>query len=127
KASVFIRDCSVKLDIEERILISELNKMRLQESRKHTPSRNKASSDLPPENLFDDGDPAIESQLPKTNSNDLQEHEIIRLLLHYGEMPATWLEEKNYPIAILILSSLQDVEFTDPAAKKIVTIYIEHL
>src|SRR5690606_34778585 len=61
------------------------------------------------------------------SANDLQEQEIIRLLLHYGEMPATWLEEKDYPIAILILSSLQDVEFTYPAAKKIADIYTEHL
>lgn len=127
KASVFIRDCSVKLDIEERILISELNKMRLQQSRKHNPSRNETSSDLPPENLFDDEALATENQLPEINSNDLQEQEIIRLLLHYGEMPATWLEEKNYPIAILILSSLQDVEFTDPVAKKVAAIYIEYL
>jgi len=127
KASVFIRDCSVKLDIEERILISELNKMRLQLSRKSSPSRNEPSSVLPPENLFDDEASATESQLPAVNSNDLQEQEIIRLLLHYGEMPATWLEEKNYPIAILILSSLQDVEFTDPVAKKIAAIYIEYL
>lgn len=127
KASVFIRDCSVKLDIEERVLISELNKMRLQQSRKHNPSRSEPSLDLPPENLFDDETLATESQLAKVNSNDLQEQEIIRLLLHYGEMPATWLEEKNYPIAILILSSLQDVEFTDPVAKKIATIYIEYL
>lgn len=126
KASVFIRDCSVKLDIEERVLISELNKMRLQQSRKHNPSRNEPSSDLPPENLFDDETLAAES-LPEINSNDLQEQEIIRLLLHYGEMPATWLEEKNYPIAILILSSLQDIEFTDPVAKKIAAIYIEYL
>jgi DNA primase len=127
KASVFIRDCSVKLDIEERILISELNKMRLQQTKRSNYSRNEPSSDLPPENLFDDEIPATESQVPQANSNDLQEQEIIRLLLHYGEMPATWLEEKNYPIAILILSSLQDVEFTDPVAKKIAAIYIDYL
>src|SRR5690606_3075704 len=53
KASVFIRDCSVKLDIEERILISELNKIRIQQSRKVTPSR-EAHSDQPPEDLFND-------------------------------------------------------------------------
>ncbi|HUH19999.1 DNA primase [Albibacterium sp.] len=127
KASVFIRDCSVKLDIEERILISELNKMRLQQSRKHNPPRNEPSSDLPPDNLFDDGLQEAGNQLPEINSNDLQEQEIIRLLLHYGEMPASWLEEKSYPIAILILSSLQDVEFTDPAAKKVADIYIDYL
>src|SRR5690606_41912952 len=53
-------------------------------------------------------------QEKRTSANDLQEQEIIRLLLHYGAMPASWLKEDNYPVALLILSSLQDVEFTNP-------------
>jgi len=126
KASVFIRDCSVKLDIEERVLISELNKIRLQQSRKAAPSRSN-SPDLPPEDLFNDEPLAPQSSETKLSSNDLQEQEIIRLLLHYGDMPATWLEEENYPIAVLILSSLQDVEFTHPDTKKIADIYVEYL
>jgi len=126
KASVFIRDCSVKLDIEERVLISELNKIRLQQSRKAAPSRNN-SPDLPPEDLFNDEPLAPQSSETKLSSNDLQEQEIIRLLLHYGDMPATWLEEENYPIAVLILSSLQDVEFTNPNTKKIADIYVDYL
>jgi len=124
KASVFIRDCSVKLDIEERILISELNKIRLQQSRKSFVEHNN-SPDLPPDDLFTDE--PIQQQETKLSANDLQEEEIIRLLLHYGEMPATWLEEKDYPIAILILSSLQDVEFSNPVTKKIAAIYVEYL
>jgi len=127
KASVFIRDCSVKLDIEERILISELNKIRIQQSKKNSSSRSEALLDSAPENLVVEDEQPAEAHLPEINSNDLQEQEIIRLLLHYGEMPASWLEQKNYPIAIFILSSLQDVEFTNPVVKRIVAIYIEYL
>src|SRR5690554_2581622 len=126
KASLFIRDCSTKLDIEERILISELNKMRLQQSRKSAPREQ--APEGPPADLFDDYAPVESTPAEKRSSaNDLQEEEIIRLLLNYGEMPASWLEEKNYPVALLILSSLQDVEFTNPTAKKIADIYVEKL
>lgn len=126
KASVFIRDCSVKLDIEERILISELNKIRIQQSRKAAPARDSAP-DGPPEDLFSDDQPRPNNQETRLSANDLQEQEIIRLLLQYGEMPASWLEEKDYPIAIFILSSLQDIEFTNPSAKKIADIYTDYL
>lgn len=128
KASVFIRDCSVKLDIEERILISELNKIRLQQSRKSAPSASAPSHpDMPPDDLFSDDAQSVEAQESRISSNDLQEQEIIRLLLNYGEMPANWLEQENYPIAFLILSSLQDIEFTNSATKKIADIYTEYL
>lgn len=130
KASVFIRDCSVKLDIEERILISELNKIRIQQSRKSSSNTNTSSHqpfDMPPADLFSDDGPSEEKVESRISANDLQEQEIIRLLLHYGEMPTTWLEDKNYPIAFLMFSSLQDIEFTNSATKKIADIYVEYL
>lgn len=130
KASVFIRDCSTKLDIEERILISELNKIRIQQARKSAPSAKPSGSlgfDMPPDDLFSDDAPREEKPDNRISANDLQEQEIIRLLLHYGDMPTTWLEEKNYPIAFLMFSSLQDIEFTNSATKKIADIYVEYL
>src|SRR5690606_9159293 len=127
KASVFIRDCSVKLNIEERILISELNKIRIQQSKKATSQRDH-TPEGPPEDLFSDDQAADPiTQETKLSANDLQEQEIIRLLLQYGEMPADWLEQKEYPIALFILSSLKDIEFTNPPAKKIADIYTDYL
>lgn len=125
KASLFIRDCSVKLDIEERILITELNKIKLQEARK----RPSSSSQKEPAPTLDTQETTKQTsqQSPTVNSNDLQEKEIIRLLLQYGDQPADWLEDESYPIAVLILSSLQDIEFTQPEAKKILDIYTEFI
>lgn len=125
KASLFIRNCSVKLDIEERILITELNKIKLQQSRK----RPSTKSEIPEEptesqSALINGEATPDSP-PSINANDLQEKEIIRLLLQYGEQPATWLENDNYPLAVLILSSLQDIEFSHPESKKILDIYID--
>jgi len=137
KASVFIRECSGLLDIEERLLIAELNKLKLQAARKNQklsePSGRIASAgDEPPLDLFMDPEEggsessAMEATTASTSSSvKLQEREIIRLLLNYGETPAKW--EQDYPIAFVLFAGLEDVEFTDPIHQKIVKIYLEFM
>jgi len=127
KASLFIRDCSAKLDIEERILITELNKIKLQQAKKGPTAQSIAGTQVSSDSIPDPTNEIETTEQPSTavNSNDLQEKEIVRLLLQYGDQPATWLENDNYPIAVLILSSLQDIEFTHPESKKILDTYIE--
>lgn len=125
KASVFIRECSVLLDIEERLLVAELNKLRIGQARKADknpdplsagPGSSQPASQPPP---ADQGD--------STSSDVLQEREIVRILLHYGHMPATWEAEANIPIAPLLLSGLNDVAFDDPACRAIIDIYKEYM
>lgn len=145
KVSVFIRQCSTLLDIEERALIVELNKLRRAAPRKKTgqqpsPVQGQGPSsrgDSPPADLFDDDRstgalPMESEQAPSladatAGRSVLHEREIVRLLLHYGELPAKWLEaEQQYPIAIVLLVDLQDLEFQDPVCKKIVDCYIDY-
>ncbi|QNL50643.1 DNA primase [Olivibacter sp. SDN3] len=135
KASVFIRECSNLLDIEERLLISELNKLRLKASRKDQQLPEKkasspfAGNEPPPDLFMDPADgvaPSLETTFsPKVNKSQsiaLQEREIIRLLLNYGHVPAKW--EQDYPIAFVLLAGLQDVTFTDALCQKVVTVYL---
>lgn len=139
KASVFIRECSNLLDIEERLLISELNKLRLKATRKNqqTPEKNPspfADNEPPPDLFMDTTDRAASSVIPrdefapdvnKSQSIVLQEREIVRLLLHYGHVPAKW--EQDYPIALVLFAGLQDIVFTDPVSSKIINIYLEFM
>ncbi|WP_028296258.1 DNA primase [Olivibacter sitiensis] len=145
KVSVFIRECSTLLDVEERALIVELNKLR-RSAQKKTATQGKDASagnratspspmgDMPPADLFDDDAPAArvpeekkEGQSVSLALKALHEREVVRLLLHYGEMPATWLEaDQQYPIAIVLLVDLQDIVFEDPVCKKIVDIYLDY-
>src|ERR1700748_300942 len=72
KASVFIKECSYQLQIDERALLSELNKMRMAKAKKD--SQQQYSRPAPvDEPLFDEPDVVVE----KDESN--QEKEIIRL------------------------------------------------
>lgn len=138
KASVFIRECSRLLDIEERLLIAELNKQKLQAIKKNQKSSDSSAAgnapfggDEPPPDLFMDPRDMAETRSQEelqpalSQSIALQEREIIRLLINYGQIPAKW--EQDYPIAFVLFAGLQDIEFADPLCQKIITIYLEFI
>lgn len=148
KISVFIRECSTLLDVEERALIVELNKLRRSAQKKAQGQQRQANNaapsspfgnDMPPADLFaGDGPPASPQTAPEakgfpaesdmlTDRAVLHEREIVRLLLNYGDMPATWLDaDQQYPIAIVLLIDLQDIAFKDPVCKQIVDAYLDY-
>ena len=134
KAAVFIRECSHLLEIEERVLIAELNSMKIGQARKASQQqqqtlRQQQSSEIegPPADLFDDEANAKPQKSNAISGSELQEQEIIRLLLNYGHMPADWEQEGNLPIAIVLLVGLEDVTFHHHACKKIIDIYLEKI
>ncbi len=123
KASVFIRECSRLLEVEERILLSELNTMRAAKLKKSssTSTRQPQHQDLPPDNLFADDAPiaAIE-----TAANDeLQEQEIVRLLLAFGHELVSWDKIDNMYIGSFIMQNLTDVTFENALCKRIIDHY----
>jgi len=132
KVSVFIQECSRLLDIEERVLLHELNKIRIDDSRK---KRRGAPKEVP---VHPTGhpDPQRTSQsagrtlstLPEPGAKQvslrvLQEEEFIRVLLTYGDAPATWAEDPEMPVAPLLINSVQDIVFEHPVCARILDIY----
>ncbi|MGH2624997.1 MAG: DNA primase, partial [Sphingobacterium sp.] len=67
----------------------------------------------------------VDESISGPESLVLQEREIIRILLHYGEIPAKW--EQDYPIAIVLFAGLEDVMFTDPICQRIAALYLEFM
>ena len=123
KASVFIRECSRLLEVEERILVSELNTMRAAKLRKisNTSTRQAQQQDLPPENLFADD---VQLVAIETAVNDaLQEQEIVRLLLTFGHELVSWDKIDNMYIGSFIMQNLTDVTFENELCKKIIDHY----
>ena len=121
KASVFVRECSSLLQIEERVLISELNKIRLGKIRKEGNTYNPLSQ---AENM-----PETEvSELPGiSNTDESQEKEIIRLLLNYGHEMVQWDDITDTYIAPYIISNLADVTFENPLCIRIIEEYKKQL
>ncbi len=119
KASVFLRECSSLLQIEERVLITELNKIR-QNKQKRTPLPE------PVQTLEEiaDADPAL---VALSHTDESQEKEIVRLLLQYGHELVHWDGITDTYIAPYVIGNLSDVEFEHPECRKIIEIYKSEL
>ncbi|MDN3585491.1 DNA primase [Pedobacter aquatilis] len=131
KASVFIRESSSLLQIEESILMSELNKMRASKSKKAFESNQRASHNNynsgppeplgPPDDFWDDNAGPVTTQVAETDEN--QEKEIIRLLLAYGHEFVNWDNIDDMYIGSFIVQNLADVEFENSVCKQIAEFY----
>jgi DNA primase len=121
KASVFIKECSYLLQIDERSLLSELNKMRQAKAKKDGQQQQQSSrfNEPPPDepNFFDEPDVNV------AKDESLQEKEIIRLLLLYGNKMIDWDGIANTYIGPFIIAELSDVTFEHPDCKQFMEIY----
>jgi DNA primase len=139
KVSVFIRQCSSLLDIEERILLTELNKIRLNKAKAQDKkaSQNRAQvapqsplgdypGDMPPADFFLTEQEKAEAGISTSQAQQiitaelLQEREIVRILLNYGRELVTWEGDGDIPVAPYLLGSLDDIEFEDSSCSKII-------
>ncbi|QBQ39808.1 DNA primase [Sphingobacterium psychroaquaticum] len=137
KVSVFIKQCSALLDMEERVLLTELNKMRLNKAKAQDKKEAAASRpapmhpemDGPPLDFFltDEEraqigiEPATGTQV--ATSEILQEREIVRILLNYGAELAVWEGDGDVPIAPYLLNAIDDITFEDKASAFIVEVF----
>lgn len=136
KVSVFIRQCSSLLDIEERILLSELNKIRLTRVKaQDKKGGGKAISapvfvgpegDMPPPDFFmteeerGEGGMGTDSVSQPITAEILQEREIVRILLNYGRELVSWEGNGDIPVAPYLLGSIDDLTFEDQPSAVIV-------
>jgi DNA primase len=135
KASVFIRECSRLLQVEERMLLTELNKMKSARSKKafsqQSPQKQYPQSPSdpqgPPENLFEESGPYLPGVESSPDNDQLQEHEIVRLLLAFGHELVSWDNIDNMYIGSFIMQNLADVTFEDDTCKLIIENYKEEI
>ena len=121
KASVFIKECSYLLQIDERSLLSELNKMRQAKAKKdgQQQQNTRYSPQQPPDepNFFDEPD------VQEAKDESTQEKEIIRLLLLYGNRMIDWDGIANTYIGPFMIAELGDVTFEHPGCKMFTDLY----
>jgi len=123
KASVFIQECSYILKIDERALLSELNKIRAAKAKKDSQQSSSSYSNYskpaePPAEI--NWDEPVEKE-EKDESG--QEKEIVRLLLMYGNRMIDWDGIANTYIGPFMIAELSDVEFDHPTSNAFVEIY----
>lgn len=137
KASVFIRECSSLLEIDEHILLGELNKMRSAKLKKNFDNNQRANQSAntkpyssgppeplgPPDDLWDDSAGPMGYVQETVEEEEFQEKEIVRLLLAYGHEFVNWDKIDDMYIGPFIMQNLADVEFDDPLCKQIINYY----
>lgn len=121
KASVFVRECSSLLQIEERVLISELNKILLSKVKKD----NSNYSALQPVQTLPEAPAPVLVGISEVD--DKQEKEIIRLLLNYGHELVHWDDITDTYIAPYIIGNLSDVNFDNSLCNRILDEYKKQL
>lgn len=139
KVSVFIQECSQLLEMEERVLLHELNKIRIDLARKKekklAAERNSATQDAvdlaaPTGSIHQETakeSAPVQGEKELISSTILQEREFVRVLLNYGREEAEWEEQSGLPVAPLLINSVQDIPFQDPTCASIIHIYQTYL
>ena len=122
KASVFLSECSQILQIEERSLITELNKMRAAKGKKDYQQQQNARQ------AEQEAVPAYaEPERKPEEQYESQEKEIVRLLVTYGNRVINWDGIANTYIGPFMIAELNDVEFEHPDCKAFVKLYHDEL
>ena len=118
-ASVFLRECSSLMQMEERVLLTELNKIK-QAKQKRVPLPQPSAPQLE--------EPLVESGISRASSADEnQEKEIVRLLLAYGKEQVDWDSHTNTFIGPYVLANLGDVAFEHPICALFIEEYKKQL
>jgi DNA primase len=113
KRSVYIKETGDLLRIQETVLLTELNKILIQERRKREQERDREELSEP---LPDLGEEIIQtSKTDVSTMVQMQERETIRLLLNYAESGLG----DDLKVVDFMLSELDEVEFTNPVYKEI--------
>jgi DNA primase len=123
--TVYIKECSRILDIDEKILYSESNKIRKK-------SGETEAKTISPDEVYKTASPSVPSFVEGYYAEH-QEREIIRLLLHYGDLVLyTYQEDKydeprNVKVAEYIISEIlnDDLEFKNLVYKQIFQEFLE--
>ena len=118
KASVFIKDCSHLLQIDERALLSELNKMRMAKAKKDSQQQATKQAEVD----YYTASEEISPEKP-VKEDFTQEKEIIRLLLLYGSKMIDWDGIANTYIGPFMVAELSDVDFEHEPSKKFMELY----
>jgi len=104
--SVYVKECSRIMDVEEQSLLNELNKIRRKNFEKKkdevTKKQEPETSEAPETGFVPDITAKPEDQASPLLNSDPQEREIIRLLLNYGtqQVMADSEDEEGRPIEV---------------------------
>jgi DNA primase len=112
KRSVYIQETSNLLKMSEQVLLSELNKILIQERRKN--EKEKFREQEAPQVEGDSAPQVADAKIDTQSMVYYQERETIRLLLNYADNKL-----ENQPLSDFLVHELEDVAFVNPVFNEI--------
>ncbi len=114
KRAVYVKECSSLLEIDEKLLISETNKLRRNEIKKQ------GGQSYHPVQELESKDPSFDhQQKPTVDNYEVQEREIVRILLQYGSKEI----EEGKSVTATILEILEELELNHSVYSYILKAY----
>jgi len=118
--SVYTKEASGLLEIEEGILLAELNKILIKSQKDQF---QKAKDENEAEKQLEELIPT-RVEISSEDTLAIQEKETIRLLINYGRQK---LNEENVHLCQYLLSEIEEIEFITPVYAKILQVYRSRL
>ncbi|RYU89301.1 DNA primase [Mucilaginibacter terrigena] len=120
KVELFVKQCSSLLAIQERSLLTEVNKIKLGKQKKYYDQQKVELSKLDVEKIEIKENPPVS----KSNVEDKsQEEEVIRLLVTYGHNLINWDGIADTYIGSFIIANIADVIFANKTRLDFIEIY----
>ena len=124
KRSIFFKECSNLLDVDETVLISTYNKIVLKKKQEDQRKREREEF-IPPEAPIDELAPPLPPVADEVVDLEMKavvemEKELVRILLNYGNVP---FEDAGILLGKFIVEDVSDVEFRNPICKTIIDEY----
>lgn len=124
KRTVYIKECSDLLDIDEAVLVTEQNKILVREQRS---SQTKAQQESVDELVSEALDKPTIAKLGLEDAISVQERECIRMLLNYADQQVKDEEDNDELFISYFLHELEDVAFETPVYQEILQHFVVHL
>ncbi|MEP4533916.1 MAG: DNA primase [Cyclobacteriaceae bacterium] len=127
KRTVYLKECSDLLEIDENVLISEQNKILIQRSRDRDKDKQRNNgggsfTEVPPiADLIVPGTGAVD-KLDIQKIIELQERESVRVLVNYGKNHIKNQELQDEGLISYFLSEMEEIQFSNPLYRQIIDI-----
>jgi len=123
KRTVYLKECSDLLGIQESVLIAEQNKLLIQKNRERGQQDSSA--------FFQDTPPPPEEEIVESidviKLIELQEKESIRVLVNYGKLQIKSGDNEEENLLSYFLTEIEEINFTTPIYREILETIKEKL
>lgn len=123
KRTVYIKECSNLLNIDEAVLVTEQNKILVRDQRS---AQTKAQQESVDELVSEQEKPAS-AKVALEDAIAVQERECIRMLLNYADQQVKDEDDNDELFISYFLNELEDVVFETPVYHEILEHFVSHL